>query len=175
MGRSNLFTGRSMYTRAKNPRCPLHRPRSTRISCHCIRSFTLLTEKQHYTILYYTTFANWHTCLPEALTAAIQYIIIRPCLPTAKSCALLLVWSSNSSVHIWIVWYATLCLLSNQMKSNAYLEWAGGVPSTRHLTRGHYCYCPRQRHQNPQDWGVESLEQENTYSNKQTKERRKAS
>lgn len=65
MGRSNLFMGRSMYTRGKNPRCPLHRSRS--ISGHCRRSFTSLIEKQYYTILYHTIlyYVCWHTCLHQ--------------------------------------------------------------------------------------------------------------
>ena len=59
MGRSNLFIGRSMCTRGKDPRYPLHRSRS--ISGHCRCSFTLLTEIGHYAIL----IANWRTRLRQ--------------------------------------------------------------------------------------------------------------
>jgi hypothetical protein len=57
MGRGSLFAGRSMCTRGKDPRYPLHSSRS--ISGHCWRSFTLLTEIGHYNIL----IANWRTLL----------------------------------------------------------------------------------------------------------------
>lgn len=61
MGKSNLFKGRSVCTRGKNPRYPLYR--SWSVSGHCVRrgSFTLLAEIRHYTI--HTAFANWRTCV----------------------------------------------------------------------------------------------------------------
>ena len=56
MGRSNLFTRRSMCTRGKNRRYPLHRSRS--IYIWPLQTFVHFADWD--TALYYTTFADAH-------------------------------------------------------------------------------------------------------------------